>query len=53
MSHDVTTRQNAVADDQEALRQRRRKARRTALILGVVSFAVFVTFLMTGIIGRV
>ncbi len=49
----MTDRQNAADADQEALRERRSKARRTALILAAVSLAVFVTFLMTGIIGRV
>lgn len=53
MSRDTDAGQHGAENDQEALRQRRRNARRTALILGAVSLAVFVTFLMTGIIGRV
>ena len=38
--------------DRPEIAQRRSAARRTALILALVAGAIFVAFLMTGVIGR-
>lgn len=53
MNRDASARQQEAEADQEALLQRRRNARRTALFLGALALAIFVTFLATGVIGRV
>jgi hypothetical protein len=36
----------------EELARRRRNARRTAIILGLIALAIFVAFFMTGVTGR-
>ncbi len=36
----------------DELLRRRKNARRTALVLGAIALTIFVTFLMTGVIGR-
>lgn len=36
----------------DELARRRRNARRTAIILGLIALAIFVTFFMTGVTGR-
>ncbi len=37
---------------QEAFRERRRAARRTAVKLGILAAAIFTAFILSGVLGR-